>query len=262
MMEMLAIDRVNLRRGQFVPPLLETLVAAVQRGDDLVAAVQAVVTSFGFDSFEYGVSAAPHADKGAVYYYYSTMDAWNRRYGDLGYIEIDPRIFLTCKSSVPMVWDQASMRKFGPAVDAFLDDALAHGIASGVSFMWHGPYDMGMVVALNSKVPLNDEIRVTAINRNLPDIVMFGHYFHEMFMLPALTLGREPTPPMKPLSNRERQCLDLAARGMTTRDISVKLDISARTVQFHFAKIFDKLGAANRQEAIARGVQTGIVRGR
>ena len=154
------------------------------------------------------------------------------------------------------------MRKFGPAVDAFLDDALAHGIASGVSFMWHGPYDMGMVVALNSKVPLNDEIRVTAINRNLPDIVMFGHYFHEMFMLPALTLGREPTPPMKPLSNRERQCLDLAARGMTTRDISVKLDISARTVQFHFAKIFDKLGAANRQEAIARGVQTGIVRGR
>ncbi len=262
MMEMLAIDKVNLRPGQFIPPLLESLITAAQRGDDLAPCIESVVASFGFDSFEYGVSAAPHPDKAAVNYYYSTMRDWSKRYGDRGYIEIDPRIFMTCQSSIPMVWDQSSMCKFGGTVECFIEDARAHGIASGVCFMWHGPYDMGMVVALNSRICANDEIRLKAINRNIPDIVMFGHYFHEIFMLPALTFGRQPTTPLKTLSKRERECLDLAARGMTTRDISTKLEISARTVQFHFERIFSKLGAANRQEAIARGIQTGIVRGR
>ena len=49
---------------------------------------------------------------------------------------------------------------------------------------------------------------------------------------------------------------------MTTDDISLKLDISSRTVQFHFDSIRSKLGAANRQEAIALGVQTGHRSGR
>ena len=67
------------------------------------------------------------------------MPDWIEHYGRMGYVEIDPRMFLTCKSAVPLVWDQASLRDIGPRVDAFLDDARRHGIASGVSFMWHGP---------------------------------------------------------------------------------------------------------------------------
>ena len=53
------------------------------------------------------------------------------------------------------------------------------------------------------------------------------------------------------LSNRERQCLTLAARGMTSADIGLKLDISARTVSFHLSNVIQKLGALNRYEAIS-----------
>ena len=261
-MELLAIGEVNLRAGQPVPPFLESLVAAARRGESLIPCIHSIVSSVGFDSFEYGVSAMSHPDRDALLYLYSTMPDWSIRYGKLGYIEVDPRMFLTCKSAVPLVWDQSNIRKFGPDVTRFLDDALAHGLASGISFMWHGPYDTGMAVGLNSRIPINDEIRAKSITRNLPDIVMFGHYFHEVFVLPALSFGKAPAVPVKRLSKRERQCLDLAARGMTTRDISTKLDITSRTVQFHFTRIFTKLGAANRHEAIARAVQTGIVRGR
>jgi len=261
MMEMLAIGKVNVRPGQPVPPFLESLVAAATRGESLVPYIQSIVSSFGFDSLEYGVSAMTHPDKDSLVYFYSTIPDWTVRYDKLGYIESDPRMFLTCKSAVPLIWDQSNLRKFGPDVTRFLDDALAHGLASGVSFMWHGPYDTAMAVGLNSRIPINDEIRLKSITRNLPDIVMFGHYFHEVFILPALSFGREPAIPFKPLSKRERQCLDLASRGMTTRDISTKLDITSRTVQFHFTRIFTKLGAANRHEAIARAIQTGIVRG-
>lgn len=260
MMEMLAIGKVNLRPRQFVPPFLESLVAAATRGDDMIPYVQAVVTSFGFDSFEYGVSATQRPDKSGLTYYYSTVPEWTTRYDAAGYIEADPRVFLTCTSAVPMIWDQTTIRKFGSSVNTFLDDAMQHGIASGVCFMWHGPYDTGMAVMLNSHIRHNDEIRHKSITRNLPDIALFGHYFHELFMLPALSLRRQPATPIQPLSPRERQCLDLAAKGMTTRDISTKLAITSRTVQFHFDRIVVKLGAANRQEAVARGVQTGLVR--
>lgn len=262
MMELLAIDRINLAPGQFVPPFFDSLVAAARAGTSLEPRIRAIVSSFGFDSFEYGISASPHADGAAVNYCYSTIPEWTKRYGEQSYIEIDPRLFLTCTSAIPLVWDQSTVAKHGSRVQTFLQDARSHGIASGVSFMWHGPYDTGMVVALNSSVELNDDIRLTSIQRNLPDIVMFGHYFHEVFVIPALELARTSKPPLKPLSQRERQCIDLAARGMTTNDISAKLAIKPRTVQFHFARIFDKLGAVNRQEAVARAVQTGIVRGR
>ena len=176
------------------------------------------------------MSATERPDKNGLTYYYSTAPEWTARYDRNGYIEVDPRVFLTCASAIPLVWDQTNLRKFSPLTTCFLDDALAHGIASGVSFMCHGPYNTGMAVALSSSIPVNDEIRLKAINRNIPDIVMFGHYFHEVFMLPALSFGRQPQAPLKPLSLRERECLGLAARGMTTRDISVTVSYTHLTL--------------------------------
>jgi DNA-binding CsgD family transcriptional regulator len=109
---------------------------------------------------------------------------------------------------------------------------------------------------------VNDEMRLQAITRNLPDILMFGHYFHEVFMRSALAEAMPQPSVPTPLSKREHQCLTLAANGMTTDDIAAKLEIAARTVQFHFDTIRSKLGAANRQEAIALAVQNGTIRAR
>jgi len=260
MMQSLKIGAINVPPGQFVPPLLESLVAAAARGEDLVPYIRGIVRSFGFDSFEYGVFTTPHPDRYGLMSCFSTIPEWITRYDRLGYIEVDPRVLLTCKSAIPFIWDQSNMKNLGPRVDDFLQDALDHGIASGVSFMWHGPYHTGVCVTMNSSTPVNDEIRAKAIARNLPDILMFGHYFHEIFMRPSVEFGKQPATPHEPLSSRERECITLAANGLTTKDISHKLDIRPRTVQFHFEKIYSKLHASNRQEAVARAVQTGIVR--
>ena len=61
------------------------------------------------------------------------------------------------------------------------------------------------------------------------------------------------------LSARELECLRLAATGLTTEAIAKKLGIVASTAQFHFNSIRSKLGAANRQEAIARGIRDGLI---
>ena len=62
-----------------------------------------------------------------------------------------------------------------------------------------------------------------------------------------------------PLSGRERGVLRLVAHGLTTDDIARKLEISERTVQFHLDAVRTKLGAANRQEAVAIGMHLGFV---
>lgn len=255
MPKLLALGNANLLAGQPLPAVFDPLVDAAHRGQDLGSRIATVVAGFGFDSFEYSVVAGAGVD-----YVYTTVPEWVRHYEEMGYRDADPRVFLTSRSAIPLIWDQANVRGYGASVDAFLADALVHGIASGVSYTWHGPEDLRVVIALNSRIPHNDDVRYHSITRNLPDIVMFGHYFHEVFATPALRLS-EATPLVLPgLSRRERECLALAARGMTTRDISAVLNVSARTVQMQFERICAKYGAANRREAIALAVQAGIVR--
>ena len=52
------------------------------------------------------------------------------------------------------------------------------------------------------------------------------------------------------LTARERQILDLLARGLANRDIATKLSRSERTVEHHISALLGKLGATSRAEAV------------
>ena len=90
--------------------------------------------------------------------------------------------------------------------------------------------------------------------------MLFGQYFHELFVTGVIEKGIAPQFEGAPLCARERQCLQMAAHGMTGAEIGFKLGISERTVTFHFANIISKLGVLNRQEAIAKGIAQGVIR--
>jgi DNA-binding NarL/FixJ family response regulator len=62
------------------------------------------------------------------------------------------------------------------------------------------------------------------------------------------------------LTEREREVLDLLARGFRNKEIAEKLIISERTVKFHVGIIFQKLGVSNRAEAVSRAIQSGLVK--
>jgi DNA-binding NarL/FixJ family response regulator len=69
--------------------------------------------------------------------------------------------------------------------------------------------------------------------------------------------GSAQSGPVERLSDRELEVLALAGRGFTNKAIAVQLGISDRTVQGHLAKVFDKLQAASRTEAVMRAVSLG-----
>ncbi len=64
---------------------------------------------------------------------------------------------------------------------------------------------------------------------------------------------------IEPLTEREREVLQLVARGLTNREIGHKLGISNRTVQGHLANIYGKLQVNSRTEAVTRALQLGLI---
>lgn len=62
------------------------------------------------------------------------------------------------------------------------------------------------------------------------------------------------------LTHREREVLQFAAEGHTTREISEQLCISHATVKTHLEHIYQKLGAHDRTAAVAKALREGIIR--
>ena len=69
--------------------------------------------------------------------------------------------------------------------------------------------------------------------------------------------GRGEFLPVEPLTDREMEVLKLTGKGYTNKAIGVQLGISDRTVQGHLARVFDKLQATSRTEAVMRAVSLG-----
>jgi len=61
------------------------------------------------------------------------------------------------------------------------------------------------------------------------------------------------------LTEREVEVLGLISKGKTNQEIAYELAISTRTVSTHISHIFEKTGAANRAEATAHAIRSGLV---
>ncbi len=61
------------------------------------------------------------------------------------------------------------------------------------------------------------------------------------------------------LTNREIEALQLLVRGLSNKEISSELNISEATVKLHLSNLFEKLGVADRTQAVVAAVQRGIL---
>jgi two-component system, NarL family, response regulator LiaR len=61
------------------------------------------------------------------------------------------------------------------------------------------------------------------------------------------------------ITARELEILTLVARGLSNREIGTQLFVSENTVKTHCARVFDKLGAARRTQAVRRGKELGLL---
>jgi two-component system, NarL family, response regulator LiaR len=61
------------------------------------------------------------------------------------------------------------------------------------------------------------------------------------------------------ITPRELEILEMIASGLSNREIAEKIFVSENTVKTHSSRLFDKLGAKRRTQAVQLGKQAGII---
>ena len=151
MLQSLAPGGVVLEGARFLPQILSPLIGAAERAEPLEPIVSAIVRMFGFDTFLYGASLSVRPGQEALSYVFTTSPRdWVVHYDQRAYIEVDPRVLNSFESAMPYIWDQGSERGKSAATDAFLDDAAANGVASGVAFAIYATPQGQVLIAFNS----------------------------------------------------------------------------------------------------------------
>ncbi len=64
---------------------------------------------------------------------------------------------------------------------------------------------------------------------------------------------------LKGLSVRETEVLNAVAEGLNNREVGVRLGISENSVKMHLKRIFYKLGADGRTEAVKLAITRGDI---
>jgi len=84
------------------------------------------------------------------------------------------------------------------------------------------------------------------------------HAFTASDLADAMKRRMSPTGPQ--LSPREREVLNLLAEGLGVAQISKQLYISESTTKTHISKLYDKLGAGNRAQALMTALRLGLLK--
>lgn len=121
------------------------------------------------------------------------------------------------------------------------DDVLVGAIQAGAT---------GFVTKHHSPTELADAVRLAATGGPVIAPSLLAR------LLPRLGAG---TPQGVVVSAREREILALVASGATNQEIATQLFLSPNTVRNHLARIYSRLGARSRLEAVSIAIREGLL---
>jgi DNA-binding NarL/FixJ family response regulator len=129
--------------------------------------------------------------------------------------------------------------------DEYIHGALRAG-ASGFLLKRTSPEEL---IAAVHRVAAGEALLSPSVTRRVID---------QMVSRPLPRTGDDPR--LEELTPREREVLELIARGLSNREIAGELMVEETTVKTHVKRILTKLGVRDRVHAVILAYETGVVR--
>ncbi|WP_169749012.1 LuxR family transcriptional regulator [Gynuella sunshinyii] len=182
---------------------------------------------------------------------------WMARYFKEDMARNDPVVKYCFENTAPVRWDK--LVQLEQYIDAkgseILEMAREAGLVNGCSIPIRSPNGKIVIFSLATRDLDNVDER---LNKGLTEVQVFSNWLFDAYNRIKSTMDQDPK--AFKLSARELECLFWACEGKTTWEISQILGITERTVVFHLSCSARKMGASNRQHAVAKAITYGLIK--
>lgn len=185
-------------------------------------------------------------------------DDWMKTYFEEGFQRHDPVVRYCFDNIAPISWSQLlTMDQYiTPEAEKIFEKASEIGLKHGLSIPVRSHTGDVAIFSLATKADAN-------VNERFEKITAITQMFAtELFnTISRININQKVEETQKEnLTPREVECLFWACEGKTTWEISKIIEVSERTVIFHLTSATKKLGAVNRQHAVAKAMATGLIK--
>jgi LuxR family transcriptional regulator, transcriptional activator of the bioluminescence operon len=212
----------------------------------------------GFEHYLFGICRPTSLSAPEISTITNYPESWIKTYFESSFQSQDPVVRYCFENVTPIRWDQLLQLDdyLTPAAEHILSQAAHAGLAHGLSIplrSHNGDF------AIFSLATASGEDIENRFEKLLP----LAHAFStELFGTVMRININNKTQTKENLTPRELECLFWACEGKTTWEISKIINVTERTVIFHLTSATKKLGAVNRQHAVAKAMASGLIKPR
>lgn len=220
--------------------------------DELSRLLNGTIKEFGFDYFALVHHTSIFKSREALLSLHDFPESWSGIFRERGYFFDDP-VLVACERFVtPFVWsDVPQLIALTPKQREVLDAATEAGLGGGYTIPIHIPGE-GTAVCTFS----------TRLGRELPKATFPAAQYVGCFAFEAARRVAKRQAPAKPgliqedkppqLTRRQLDCVVLAGRGKSDRDVAQILGISDQTVHHHMEEAKRRYDVATRMQLVVR----------
>jgi DNA-binding CsgD family transcriptional regulator len=229
---------------------------AIERADS-VDKLSAVLTDLrdesGLAHLVYHAVHVPAFDKSNPLLLLTYDDAWVKRYVERDYFQIDPVVVAGRKGFLPIDW--LTVEHHTNEARHFFAEAESYGVGRhGFTLPIRGPAGERALFTITTNA--TDEYWHRWRFTDLRDFHLLAHYFHDRAMRLACLRDDHV---MRPLSVREKQCLESLIQGRAPGQTAAVLGLSVSAVHAHLRTARRKLACATLEQAIAKAIRFDLV---
>lgn len=241
--------------------------------EELKTSLQEAIEGYGFSGFSFVDAGRPHLDM--PFYISTTGEDWENEYKSNNFVHVDPFISKARRSNTPFPWSSVGlpprMGKRKPGALQLMEAATDHGFTDGYVFPFHFVDLQGRIYStVNGLFWRDDASRMAFLlqsEKRLELNLILLYWSERAISLQAETNTRSSLFSDLPTANgnssyltdREREVLEWAGRGLTVPATADLLTISEETVQTHVRNAIQKLGATNKTHAVAKALHLGML---